>query len=198
MIAFLKGFIEEKREGVVILDVQGVGYRVEISSITQEQLKSAGSEVKLLTYHHITDSDQRLFGFFSTDEKALFEKLITVKGVGPKLGLTILSGLPADQLIGAITNSDDKTLSRVNGIGKKTAQRIIVELKDKMAEYAKSAGVQATGSQEAGVTGEAISALESLGFKKREAEQAVMQALKEVDGDDSSKVIKKALASLNK
>ncbi len=198
MIAFLKGFIEEKREGIVTLDVQGVGYRVEISTITQEQLESAGSEVKLLIYHHITDNDQRLFGFFSTDEKELFEKLITVKGVGPKSGLTILSGLPANQLIGAITGGDDKTLSRVPGIGKKTAQRIIVELKDKLAEYAESAGVQATGTKEAGVTGEAISALESLGFKKREAEQAVVKALKEVDGDDASQVIKKALASLNK
>lgn len=196
MIAFLKGFIEEKREGVVTLDVQGVGYRVEISAITQEQLESAGSEVKLLIYHHITDNDQRLFGFFSTDEKELFEKLITVKGVGPKSGLTILSGLPANQLIGAITGGDDKTLSRVPGIGKKTAQRIIVELKDKLTEYAESTGVKATGTQEAGVTSEAISALESLGFKKREAEQAVVKALKEVDGDDASKVIKKALASL--
>ena len=198
MIAFLKGYIEEKKEGVVILDVQGVGYRVEISSITQEQLESAGSEVKLLTYHHITDSDERLFGFFSTDEKALFEKLITVKGVGPKLGLTILSGLPADRLIGAITGSDAATLSKVPGIGKKTAERIIVELKDKLAEYAVSAGVTPTGSKDAGVTGEAISALESLGFKKKESEQAVLKAIKDTGSDDASVVIKKALASLNK
>jgi Holliday junction DNA helicase RuvA len=198
MIAFLKGYIEEKHEGEVVLDVSGVGYSVEISSITQEQLESAGSEVKLLIYHHITDSDQRLFGFFSTDEKALFEKLITVKGVGPKLGLTILSGLPADQLIGAITNGEESTLSKVPGIGKKTAQRIIVELKDKLAEYAASAGVTPTSSSDSSITGEAISALEALGFKKKESEQAVMKALKETDGDDASVIIKKALASLNK
>ena len=198
MIAFLKGFIEEKREGEVLLDVQGVGYLVEISSITQEQLKSAGSEVKLLIYHHITDSDQRLFGFFSADEKALFEKLITVKGVGPKLGLTILSGLPADQLIGAITNEEAGTLSKVPGIGKKTSQRIIVELKDKLTEYAASAGVTPTSSADSSVTGEAISALESLGFKKKESEQAVMKVIKNTGSDDASVVIKKALASLNK
>ncbi|HET8864662.1 MAG TPA: Holliday junction branch migration protein RuvA [Gracilimonas sp.] len=198
MIAFLKGYIEEKKEGVVILDVSGVGYRVEISSITQEQLESAGSEVKLLIYHHITDSDQRLFGFFSSDEKALFEKLITVKGVGPKLGLTILSGLPAAQLIGAITNSEAGTLSKVPGIGKKTAERIIVELKDKLSEYAASAGVTPTSSSESSVTGEAISALESLGFKKKESEQAVMKALKETESEDASVIIKKALVSLNK
>jgi Holliday junction DNA helicase RuvA len=198
MIAFLKGYIEEKREGLVILDVSGVGYEVEISSITQEQLESAGSEVKLLIYHHITDSDQRLFGFFSTDEKALFEKLITVKGVGPKLGLTILSGLPADQLIGAITNAEASTLSKVPGIGKKTAERIIVELKDKLAEYAASAGVTPTTSSESGVMGEAISALEALGFKKKESEQAVLKAMKNSGTEDASVIIKKALASLNK
>ncbi|WP_103664928.1 Holliday junction branch migration protein RuvA [Gracilimonas amylolytica] len=198
MIAFLKGYIEEKREGLVILDVSGVGYEVEISSITQEQLESAGSEVKLLIYHHITDSDQRLFGFFSTDEKALFEKLITVKGVGPKLGLTILSGLPADQLIGAITNAEASTLSKVPGIGKKTAERIIVELKDKLAEYAASAGVTPTTSSESGVMGEAISALEALGFKKKESEQAVLKAMKNSGSEDASVIIKKALASLNK
>lgn len=198
MIAFLKGYIEEKREGEVILDVSGVGYEVEISSITQEQLESAGSEVKLLIYHHITDSDQRLFGFFSTDEKALFEKLITVKGVGPKLGLTILSGLPADQLIGAITNAEAATLSKVPGIGKKTAERIIVELKDKLAEYAASAGVTPTSSSESGVMSEAISALEALGFKKKESEQAVLKALQNSGSEDASVVIKKALASLNK
>jgi len=198
MIAFLKGYIEEKREGKVILDVNGVGYEVEISSITQEQLESAGSEVKLLIYHHITDSDQRLFGFFSTDEKALFEKLITVKGVGPKLGLTILSGLPADQLIGAITNAEAATLSKVPGIGKKTAERIIVELKDKLAEYAASAGVTPTSSSESGVMGEAISALEALGFKKKESEQAVLKALNNSGSENASVVIKKALASLNK
>jgi Holliday junction DNA helicase RuvA len=198
MIAFLKGYIEEKREGLVILDVSGVGYEVEISSITQEQLESAGSEVKLLIYHHITDSDQRLFGFFSTDEKALFEKLITVKGVGPKLGLTILSGLPADQLIGAITNAEASTLSKVPGIGKKTAERIIVELKDKLAEYAASAGVTPTTSSESAVMGEAISALEALGFKKKESEQAVLKAMKNSGSEDASVIIKKALASLNK
>ncbi len=198
MIAFLKGFIEEKQEGAVILDVQGVGYRVEISSITQEQLEKAGSEVKLLTFHHITDSDERLFGFFSTDEKALFEKLITVKGVGPKLGLTILSGLPADQLISAITGSDSATLTNVPGIGKKTAERIIVELKDKLAEYAEAAGVSTAGSQAAGITAEAVSALESLGFKKKQSEKAVLNAIKETGSDNPSVVIKNALARLNK
>lgn len=198
MIAFLKGFVEEKKEGAVLLDVNGVGYQVEVSTITMQHVDSAGSEIKLLTYHHITDSDQRLFGFFTGDEKELFEKLITVKGVGPKLGLTILSGLPAGQLIRAITQKDDATLSKVPGIGKKTAGRIILELKDKLAEYATGAELSSASDDSGGLADEAISALESLGFKKKESEQAVLKAMKDEDSNDASKVIKKALASLNK
>lgn len=198
MIAFLKGYIEEKGNGAVLLDVQGVGYKVEVSALTLEQLEQAGSEVKLLIHHHITDSDQRLFGFFSANEKALFERLITVKGVGPKSGLTILSGLPADQLINAISNGDAGALARVPGIGKKTAERIIVELRDKLSEYASNEELVSVTKNGSGLAEEAISALESLGFKKREAEQAVMAALKDGNASDSSQVIKKALAALNK
>ncbi|MFN1835560.1 Holliday junction branch migration protein RuvA [Balneola sp. MJW-20] len=196
MIAYLKGHVEEIREDAVILDVNNIGYRVEASSTTLDQVRDAGSEIKLLIYHHFTDSDQRLFGFFTRNEKNLFEKLITVKGVGPKSGLNILSGLPADQLIRAITGSQASTLSKVPGIGKKTAERIIVELKDKLdAPETESGGQPLVGG---GVTDEAISALESLGFKKREAEAAVLKALKDSDSSNASEVIKKSLSLLNK
>ncbi|MEQ9309778.1 MAG: Holliday junction branch migration protein RuvA [Balneolaceae bacterium] len=198
MIAFLKGFIEEKNTDSVLLDVQGVGYKVEVSSQTVDQLSAAGSEIKLLIYHHITDSDQRLFGFFTRDEKALFEKLITVKGVGPKLGLTILSGLPAANLISAITQSDVAALSRVSGIGKKTAERIILELKEKLSEYASTSVVNTGSATKGGTMNEAIQALESLGFKTRDAEQAVMKALKDSNNQDTSSVIRKALTLLNR
>ncbi len=197
MIAFLKGHIEEKTKDSVLIDVNGVGYKVEVSSQTVDQLSAAGTEIKLLIYHHITESDQRLFGFFTTDEKALFEKLITVKGVGPKLGLTILSGLPAANLIAAITQSDVAALSRVPGIGKKTAERIILELREKLADYASSS--TSTGSSpQSGPMNEAIQALESLGFKTRDAEQAVIKAMKDSDTSDTSAVIRKALSLLNK
>lgn len=195
MIAFLKGFIEEKSQDFVLMDVQGVGYKVEISSQTSEQLSSAGSEVKLLIHHHITDNDQRLFGFFTPDEKALFEKLITVKGVGPKLGLTILSGLPAANLIAAISQSDTATLSRVPGIGKKTAERISLELRDKLSEYAEATSSSGTVAKSG--ASEAIQALESLGFKAKEAEQAVVKVLNENGLLDTSQVIRKALSLLN-
>lgn len=197
MIAFLKGHIEEKKADSVLLDVQGVGYKVEISAQTLDQLNSAGSDVKLLIYHHITESDQRLFGFFSRDEKGLFEKLITVKGVGPKLGLTILSGLPAANLIAAITQSDVAALSRVPGIGKKTAERIIVELREKLSEYVSSSTTSDSATQKPGVMNETIQALESLGFKSKDAEQAVIKVLKETGEQDISAVIRKALSLLN-
>ncbi|MFV1884081.1 MAG: Holliday junction branch migration protein RuvA [Balneola sp.] len=197
MIAFLKGHIEEKTSDAVLLDVQGVGYKVEVSSQTFEQLASAGSEIKLLIHHHITESDQRLFGFFTSDEKGLFEKLITVKGVGPKLGLTILSGLPAANLISAITQSDVAALSRVPGIGKKTAERIILELREKLTDLGGATTSSVNGSK-SGETNEAIQALEALGFKTREAEQAVMKVLKDSDEEDTSSLIRKSLAILNR
>ena len=197
MIAFLKGFIEEKTADAVLLDVQGVGYKVEVSAQTTEQLANAGSEVKLLVYHHITESDQRLFGFFTKDEKQLFEQLITVKGVGPKLGLTILSGLPAANLIAAITGSDAVALSRVPGIGKKTAERIIVELREKLKSMDSGAGSTAS-VPKSGVFDEAIQALVALGFKPKESEQAAMKVMNDGENSDSSAVIRKALSLLNR
>jgi len=197
MIAFLKGYIEEKNQDSILLDVQGVGYKVEISSQTQEQLSTAGEEIKILVYHHITENDQRLFGFFTADEKQLFEQLITVKGVGPKLGLTILSGLPAKNLIAAITGGDAVSLSRVPGIGKKTAERIIVELREKLKSID---APQISGNQGAnsGVLEESIQALVALGFKPRQSEQAAMAVITKDGETDSSVVIRKALGLLNK
>lgn len=196
MIAFLKGYIEEKKPDSVLLDVQGVGYKVEVSGQTIDQLVSEGSEVKLLIYHHITDSDQRLFGFFSVSEKHLFEELITVKGVGPKLGLTILSGLPVSNLISAITSGDTVALSRVPGIGKKTAERIIVELREKLKSIDSSTHEIASNST-SGVLEEAIQALVALGFKAKESEQAAIKAINTNQDSDSSTIIRKALSLLN-
>ncbi len=196
MIAFLKGFVEELLPDVALLDVGGVGYRVEISAQTFEQLKPQ-TEVKLLIHHHITESDQRLFGFYTKDEKQLFEKLITVKGVGPKLGLTIVSGLPANHLIQAISNSDITTLSRVPGIGKKTAERISLELKDKIGQISSSSSKSSI-APISGISDEVISALESLGFKRREAEQATIKILQGSEVLTVPSAIKKALSVLNK
>lgn len=200
MIAYLKGVLARKSSERLILDVHDVGYEVEISTQTFEQLPVEGKEVKLLIHHHFTDSDQRLFGFYSKDEKKLFELLITVKGVGPKLGLTILSGLPANEIIEAIMQSDKTALSRITGIGKKTAERMILELRDSMSKITTASPAGAGQASAAGsLKEEAISALESLGYRKRDAEQAVLMAARENDLDgDVQSLVKKALTRLNR
>ncbi|MEX0994170.1 MAG: Holliday junction branch migration protein RuvA [Balneolaceae bacterium] len=195
MIAFLEGKLESKSTDSAILNVHGVGYRVEISNPTCEKLPDEGTEVKLLIHHHITDNDQRLFGFFSRQEQTLFEKLITVKGIGPKLGLTIMSGMEAHRLIESILQADQHALSQISGIGKKTADRIILELKDKIF---KGFDPQQSTDFKSGLTGseEAVSALEALGFRKKEAEKAVASAAGENSEGTVSDIVKIALSKL--
>ncbi len=199
MIAYLKGVVYLKAPNRLILDVNDVGYGLEISTQTYEELPEEGEEISLLVHHHITDNDQRLFGFLTENEKELFELLITVKGVGPKLGLTILSGMPAEEITGAIVQQDRSALSQITGIGKKTADRMILELKDKMSEMVDATYSASTSSVSGNLKEEAISALESLGFKKREAEKAVVAASKANNiGENVQDLVKKALTQLNR
>lgn len=195
MIAYLKGTLQQKTEEDCIIDVNGVGYLVEISTQTLETLPETGSKLKLLIYHHITDNDQRLFGFASHKEKNLFERLITVKGIGPKLGLTILSGMPAPALMEAIVTQDVKSLSTISGIGKKTAERMVLELKDKLFDESQPSivsGAMETRSKRE----EAISALEALGFSKTSASQTVNQISGTNPKATVSEIVKKALTKL--
>jgi len=197
MIAFLNGILSSKQKDELIIDVSGVGYRVEISTLTFETLPDSGKELKILIYHHFTDSDQRLFGFASAREKNLFERLITVKGIGPKLGLTILSGMPAANLMEAIVTQDTTALSGISGIGKKTAERMVLELKDKL--FDESQPSVATGSIEnRSKREEAVSALEALGFRKRDAEQTVHQITAKNAEISISDMVKQALSQLKR
>ncbi len=200
MIAYLKGTVHAKSPEQVIIDVRDVGYQLEISNQTYAELPSEDEEVELLVYHHVTDNDQRLFGFSNQNQKDLFELLITVKGVGPKLGLTILSGLPAEEITGAIVQEDKAALSQIKGIGKKTAQRMILELKDKISEMV-DATYSASGSANiaTNIKDEAVSALQSLGFKKRDAEESIKLAAQgENIYGDVHELLKKELSQLNK
>lgn len=197
MIAFLNGILSSKQKNELIIDLSGVGYRVEISSQTHDTLPDPGKELKILIYHHFTDSDQRLFGFASAKEKNLFERLITVKGIGPKLGLTILSGMPAANLMEAIVTQNTSSLSGISGIGKKTAERMVLELKDKL--FDESQPSVATGSTEnRSKREEAISALEALGFKKRDAEHTVHQITAKNSDITVSDMVKQALGQLKR
>lgn len=199
MIAYLKGTVHTKSPEQLIVDVHDVGYQLEISTQTYDELPDKDDEVELLVYHHVTDSDQRLFGFANQNEKDLFELLITVKGVGPKLGLTILSGLPAQEITGAIVQKDTSVLSKIKGIGKKTSERMILELKDKMSEMVDATYSSSNSSNVASnVRDEAVSALQSLGFKKRDSEEAVNLAVRGEDVDGNvQELVKKALSQLN-
>jgi len=197
MIAYLKGEVVKKSTGHLILDVSGVGYSVEVSTQTQDKIPGIGNKLKLLIYHHFTDSDQRLFGFTEQKEKNLFERLITVKGIGPKLGLTILSGMPAGELIQAIVTQDTGALSGISGIGKKTAQRMVLELKDKLFDESESS-VVSDGGQRRDRREESVSALQALGFKKQDAAKTVSKIISDKPDSDVSDIVKRALAEMKR
>lgn len=132
MIAFLVGTIEEKYENVLVMDVNGVGYELLISNNTLVALPNVNETTKVLTYLHVKEDGVALYGFATPEEKSIFMKLITVSGVGPKMAITILSGMKISDLIVAISREDVSLLSKIKGLGKKTAERICLELKDKI------------------------------------------------------------------
>ena len=131
MITFLEGKLDTKQLGRVVMNVNGVGYEVLIPLSSYDGLPLEGDACRILTHHHITDADQRLFGFCTEEEREMFLKLLTISGVGPKLAISALSGLPVRELKNALMKGDIKMISSISGIGKKTAERIVMELRDK-------------------------------------------------------------------
>lgn len=197
MIAYLNGTLISKSQNEVIIDVHGVGYLVGISTQTFSLLPPVGSELKLYIHHHFTESDQRLFGFLQSDEKGLFEILITVKSVGPKLALTMLSGMTAEQIMEAIARQDTLSLSRIPGIGKKTAERIVLELKDKLTSVSSDNSISAHTVNS--IASEAIAALIALGFKKTDSERAVLGILRNSSSPQTvSDLVRETLKTLHK
>jgi Holliday junction DNA helicase RuvA len=176
VIGHLKGAILEKHPNQVILEAAGVGYEVQIPVSTFTTLPDTGAIASLRIYTHVREDAIVLFGFATPEEKALFERLISVTGIGPKLGITVLSGLATADLINAIRSSDVPTLVRVPGIGKKTAERIILELKDKLSAVdaaGKSVTVPEAGPTYSMLDRDVISALQNLGCTRPAAEEAI-------------------------
>jgi Holliday junction DNA helicase RuvA len=177
MIAFLRGALLEKHPNSVIVDVAGVGYDVAISVSTYSTLPDTGSEVTLRIHTHVREDTLALFGFLTTDEKALFEKLISVTGIGPKLAMSVLSGLATADLVSAIRASQTDRLVRIPGVGKKTAERIVLELRDKLEGIA---GTPVTPAPKAVVLTDlemdVLSALMNLGCQRNAAETAIRKA----------------------
>ena len=177
MIAQLRGRILRKSPQEAVLDVQGVGYRVAIPVSTFYQLPDEGVEVSLRTFTHVREDALQLFGFATETEEVLFSRLIEVSGVGPKLACNILSGIEAPELVDALRRSDIARLVRIPGIGKKTAERLALELKDKMPAVPAGPEQERAASPAHSLKDDLVSALVHLGYSRPEAEKGVVRAL---------------------
>jgi Holliday junction DNA helicase RuvA len=181
MIGSLRGKLIDKRPNLVLLDVSGVGYQVIIPLSTFTSLGALHTETMLLTHTHVREDQLALYGFFTAREKQCFELLISASGVGPSLALKILSGMSLDELVPAIRKGDLAQLVRIPGVGRKTAERMVVELRDKLAAVdVPEAGKPATRSQ---LESDVASALENLGYDQRAVEKAIAQSRTAVGND---------------
>jgi Holliday junction DNA helicase RuvA len=196
MIARLIGRLAHKTPEALIVDVHGVGYRVMVSLNAFAALPAQGAEVELAIHTHLRENALELFGFASTAEKSLFGALITVSGVGPRMALNILSGMPTGDLIDALGAGNVARLVSIPGVGKRTAERLVVELQDRVRKLAASPA--GDGRTAAGATeSEAVSALVNLGYRQVEAERAVRAAIERGGGAELAEVIRRALQRLS-
>lgn len=201
MIAYVNGIVEDITEETAVLDVGGIGYNIKISTDTASRLPGIGEPVKLYTYTNVKEDSFQLFGFLSRNDLEIFKKCITVNGIGPKGALAILSVLDADSLRFAIMSGDVKAISKAPGIGTRTAERLILELKDKIqiddtlisreiASYRESVSPGDSAQKK-----EAVEALVALGYGKAEAAKAV-NSIEGIESMDVSAVLKAALKKM--
>ena len=193
MIAHLRGKLIAKHPNQAIVEAGGVGYDVTISVPTFTELSHVGAEVALHIHTHVREDAIALFGFLHPEEKQLFEKLLSVSGIGPKLAITILSGMPAPDMVSAIRGNDVARLTRITGIGKKTAERMVLELRDKLEHF----GVAPAASPVSATEEDVLSALVNLGFARPAAERAVNSAMNK-SGATFDVLFREALAALSK
>lgn len=203
MYAYLKGTLEEIAEDTIVIEVGGIGYNVKVSATTVDLLPGLGREVKIYTYTMVREDALSLYGFLTRDDLEIFKKLITVNGIGPKGGLAILSAMSADALRFAIMAGDAKAIAKAPGIGNKTAERVILDLRDKVSVedtlYGPGGGVDGNRGRHSGADGavpdnvmkkEAIEALVALGYSPSDATAAVKKV--ELDEDTTVESILKA------
>jgi Holliday junction DNA helicase RuvA len=197
MIAHLRGTLLTKHPNQAVVETHGVGYDVTISVPTFSELPAAGAEVALHIHTHVREDALSLFGFLRLAEKQLFEKLLTVGGIGPKLAITILSGMPADEMVGAIRGGDVARLTRIPGIGKKTAERMVLELRDKLPSVTSGADVSVVAASP--MEEDVLSALMNLGYQRAAAEKALQAAARGGKSPQSFEALfREALAGLSK
>lgn len=200
MISYIKGTLERRAESYIIIETGGIGYQVFVSPATLAKLPQTGAEVKVFTYFSVKEDGMSLYGFASVEEQEMFNKLLTVSGVGPKGALGFLSMLKPSEIIMAILSDDVKTLSKAPGVGRKTAQRVILELKDKFKteEAISMGGEELQGIVEVTIGGdakfEAIDAMTALGYSRSEAAKAVNAVAAE--GMSTEDILKAALKKM--
>lgn len=198
MIAHLKGTLESVGQNTVVIEVGHIGYLVKVPTAVISRLPVVGEPLKLYTIQIVREDDISLYGFLSTEERSLFSLFLSVSGVGPKMAMALISSFPLDKLVSAVAKGDVALLSSVSGVGKKTAERVVVELKEKIAkQYAVTPQEMGAGIKggDSSLGSDSISALISLGYSPREARDAVMkvdlETVTTVEG-----VIKTALKNL--
>jgi holliday junction DNA helicase RuvA len=196
MIGQLRGRLAEKRPNQVLVDVGGVGYVVQVPLSTYAALGELHAEVTLLIHTHVREDAFSLYGFVSAREKHFFEMLLSASGVGPALALKILSGMSVEELVPAIRGSDLARLTKIPGVGRKTAERMVVELKDRLETVAAEAEKPAASSP-AGIEADVISALVNLGYDGRAAETAVGEAKREAGTGNFERLLRGALQALS-
>ena len=198
MIAFLRGRILDKQPNLLIVDVQGVGYEVHVPLSTYYDVGEAGSEVSLRIHTHVREEAFHLYGFLTPIEQQLFERLLAISGIGPKLAVAVLSGIEPRDLIGAVQRGDIGRLTGIPGVGRKTAERMVLELKDRL----KQLSVSASGEQPPAVApgerlrDDVLSALQNLGYHRPLAEKAVDSTLSSTGERSFEDALKAALREL--
>lgn len=199
MIGYLHGKVLLKQPPALILDVNGVGYELETSMNTFYHLPEIGHEISLYTHLVVRDDAHLLYGFFEQRERKLFRALIKVSGVGPKLALAILSSIDPDNFVACVSQNDTASLVRIPGVGKKTAERLIIEMRDRLRDWFEGSELLETdlmlsANNENAAIQEAISALLALGYKQSEAEKSVRKVFSE--GESSKELIRSALKQM--
>ena len=197
MIGQLRGRLTDKRPNQILVDVGGVGYLVQVPLSTYAALGELHAEVTLLIHTHVREDAFSLYGFLSSREKHFFEMLLSASGVGPSLALKILSGMSVEELIPAIRNSDLGRLTKIPGVGRKTAERIVVELKDKLDAVTVEAAERPAASSPAGIEADVVSALVNLGYDARAAESAVAEAKREAGAKNFEQLLRTSLQVLS-
>lgn len=195
MIIYVKGILEEVTEQYIVVEVQGIGYEILMPDSLSLKLPPCGNQVKIHTYDHVREDARILYGFITQHEKDMFEKILTVNGIGPKVAMNIISTLSPTDIVNAVISSDIKSLTKAPGIGMKTAQRMILELKDKFsAEDMFKLPELETFNQESSYIADAIDALSALGYSRMDAMKAAQKVYNE--GMEVEEILKKSLKIL--